>query len=61
MGYKDGCTLFVLEDAVYVREQCGFGVCIEGGCCFVEEEEGWVFEDEAGYGEALFFSSYVKC
>lgn len=53
--------MFVLEDAVYVREQCGFGVCIEGGCCFVEEEEGWVFEDEAGYGEALFFAPYVKC
>lgn len=61
MGHKDGCALLLdvaaFEDAVDVAEEGLLGVGVEGRGGLVEEEEGRVFEDEAGDGEALFFAS----
>jgi len=34
-----------------------FGLGVDGGGGFVEEEDGWIFEEGAGYRKALFFSA----
>ena len=55
MGNDEGGA--VLREAIQgFLNEC-FGFDVNRGCGFVEDEDGGVFKQCAGYGEALFFTA----
>lgn len=53
----DGYGCSALHEAVECFLYEVFAFCVECGCCFVEDEYGWVFEDGSCYADALPLSA----
>jgi hypothetical protein len=54
MGYDEAGAVF--HEAVEGFLDESLGGCIHAGCGFVEDEDGWIFEEGAGDGKALFLA-----
>ena len=54
MGYDEAGAVFHEAVEGFLDEALGGG--IHAGCGFVEDEDGWIFEEGAGDGKALFLA-----